>query len=152
MAYPSLKALGAWVADLVKRVMFFNDWVTNGAPSVYWISGFFFTQSFLTGTLQDYARTHRVPIDDIAFDFEVNKPDVASPPVDGVHVSGLYLVGASWDAEHWAITEARPGQLWCEMPTMWFKYVLVIGWLVSWLVSWLVALSLTRTVLCGPVE
>merc|ERR1712054_146067 len=48
-AYPSLKPLASWVSDLVARLSFFSSWISDGKPSSYWISGFFFTQSFITG-------------------------------------------------------------------------------------------------------
>jgi dynein heavy chain len=31
-AYPSLKPLAAWVADLVLRVKFIQDWIDDGIP------------------------------------------------------------------------------------------------------------------------
>ena len=100
-AYPSLKPLSAWVVDLLERCAFISGWVDKGTPPVYWISGFFFPQAFLTGTLQNFARKYTYPIDTVSFGFKVmdalDEGAVVSGPEDGCFIRGLFMEGARWD-------------------------------------------------------
>ena len=43
-AYPSLKPLASWVADLRLRLLFIQRWVETGKVNCYWMSGFYYTQ------------------------------------------------------------------------------------------------------------
>ena len=70
-AYPSLKPLASFMHDFGQRCAFFQRWIQEGQPCVFWLSGIFFTHALLTGSLQNYARKHRMPIDLVAYDFEV---------------------------------------------------------------------------------
>lgn len=121
-AYPSLKPLASWVIDLVARMEFIQNWIDNGIPSVFWISGFFFPQAFLTGTLQNYARKYVVSIDTISFSFKVmteEAHDLKESPNDGCYIRGLYFEGARWSYERQVITESRPKELFTDVPVFW---------------------------------
>uniref|UniRef100_A0A8C4HI64 Dynein, axonemal, heavy chain 1 n=1 Tax=Dicentrarchus labrax TaxID=13489 RepID=A0A8C4HI64_DICLA len=117
-AYPSLKPLASWVSDLLQRINFLHRWISNGIPPVFWISGFFFPQAFLTGTLQNYARRSGTSIDTIGFDFE-SMSEITEKPNTGVYLHGLFLEGARWDNEAGQLTESRPKELFTEMAVIW---------------------------------
>jgi dynein heavy chain len=65
----SLKLLASWTQDLNDRIDFLKKWIDFGTPNVFWISGFFFPQAFITGIIQNYARKHRIPVDSLSFEF-----------------------------------------------------------------------------------
>ncbi|KAI9141391.1 dynein heavy chain and region D6 of dynein motor-domain-containing protein [Paraphysoderma sedebokerense] len=122
-SYPSLKSLGGYISDLALRLKMFQHWYENGTPQEFWISGFFFTQSFITATLQNFARRYTIPIDELALTFEVlpssDKELVA--PTDGAYVRGIYLEGARWDEQSQVIAESHSKMLFDLLPLIWFK-------------------------------
>jgi len=64
-SYPSLKPLAGYFADYLLRIEFLGQWLNGAPPPTYWVSGFYFTQAFLTGNLQNFSRRHKVPIDNV---------------------------------------------------------------------------------------
>ena len=126
ISYPSLKPLASYVLDLNVRLAMFQSWATRvKPPEVFWLSGFYFTQSFLTAILQNFARKYRIEIDLLEFEFkftdrldptdhesEVFDMDKARKggfdlfvPDDGALISGLFFEGAGWDFECRCICE-----------------------------------------------
>ncbi|CAG9334937.1 unnamed protein product [Blepharisma stoltei] len=120
-SYPSLKPLGSYIGDLKQRIEFFKKWVNEGTPVVYEISRFYFTQSFLTGALQNYARKYTIPIDEINFNYEVVADDNPKKPEDGVLVTGMFLEGARWSYKKKQLAESKPKKLFTECPMIWLK-------------------------------
>ena len=87
-SYPSMKPLGSYINDFLARLAFLQNWLDEGEPSVYWLSGFYFTQSFLTGVLQNHSRKNQLQIDHLHMKFDVTEfeIEVQERPETGVYI------------------------------------------------------------------
>ncbi|EAR99019.2 dynein heavy chain 7, axonemal protein (macronuclear) [Tetrahymena thermophila SB210] len=122
-SYPSLKPLLSYHKDLCKRIEMFKNWLKDGIPKVFWLSGFYFTQSFFTGVKQNYARKNKIPIDEIDFKFDFIDPrDLNKKQMKdvGCLTNGLFLEGGRWNFTSQCIDEAEPKQLFSDMPIVHF--------------------------------
>ncbi|KAJ3217583.1 Dynein heavy chain 7, axonemal [Dinochytrium kinnereticum] len=121
-SYPSMKPLGGYFLDLLTRAAFFAKWIEEGQPIVYWLSGFFFTQSFLTGCLQNYARKYTIPIDQLTFEYQVQQTRTAGVrPEEGQYINGIFLEGARWDIRQNSIAESYSRVLYDTLPVILLK-------------------------------
>ncbi|KAL4429302.1 hypothetical protein ABPG74_002288 [Tetrahymena malaccensis] len=128
-SYPSLKPLGSYITDLVKRLKYYQNWIDHDVPKCHWISGFYFTQTFLTATLQNFARKYTIPIDNLIFEFNFygeppeNVNDAAQyiDIVDGQLMYGLYIEGCKWDYDEKCLTESDLKVLSVQAPIIWLK-------------------------------
>ena len=128
-SYPSMKPAAAYVEDFFARLNMLQSWYEAGTPpSAFWLPGFFFTPSFCTAVLQNYARKNNLAIDTIAFDFQMMDmdPDIyknGESPQEGVYVYGMYLEGCGWDIASRTLSESKPRVLFESSPVIWFKPV-----------------------------
>lgn len=117
-SYPSIKPLSSYVTDLIARLAFLQHWIDYEEPKVFWLPGFYFTQSFITAILQNFARTNKVQIDLVTLENMVTsyENDENVEKQTGVLIKGLYLEGARWDRHIGALDEPIPRILFDKLP------------------------------------
>lgn len=125
-AWPSMRPLGSWLADMLQRQRQLAEWTAAmTTPKVTWISGLFNPQAFLTAVMQVTARKNEWPLDKLATVVEVSKkmgPDeVDGATRDGAYIHGLYVEGARWDVGGGTLEEAVIKQLYPPMPVVLVK-------------------------------
>lgn len=90
-SYPSLKPLGSYINDLLARLAFFQKWLDDGEPIVFWLSGFYFTQSFLTAVLQNHSRKNHQQIDRLVMKFDVTGFEMDTSKNEEKPEMGVYI-------------------------------------------------------------
>jgi dynein heavy chain len=124
-AYPSLKSLTAWFADLLLRVEQLHKWTTERKLlKSIWLPGLFNPMAFLTAVMQTTAREKKLPLDFMSNRVVVTNSrdplDVMAYPQNGVYVHGLFFEGASWEdgkgEEEGYIAESKMKELHPDCP------------------------------------
>nr|XP_012602340.2 dynein heavy chain 8, axonemal [Microcebus murinus] len=114
--------LGFWFTELLERNAQFSTWIFEGRPNVFWMTGFFNPQGFLTAMRQEVTRAHKGwALDTVTIHNDVlrqTKEEITTPPVEGVYIYGLYMDGAAWDRRNGKLTEATPKVLFTQLPVL----------------------------------
>ena len=115
-----------WFNSLTRRDAQLRDWLGEGRPPVYWMTGFFNPQGFLTAMKQEVTQSHRGDkdawaLDDVVYFARVTEWDRAEQIMkgapDGAYVSGLHIDGARWDAIDGVLAESTK-DLYPPMPVL----------------------------------
>ena len=114
--------IGFWYTELLERDAQFRSWVFEGRPQVFWMTGFFNPQGFITAMRQEVTRAHKGwALDSVVVHNEMtrmNKEEITAPPAEGVYVHGLFLDGASWDKKNSRLIESSPKVLFVPVPVV----------------------------------
>ncbi|XP_071957073.1 dynein axonemal heavy chain 5-like [Antedon mediterranea] len=112
--------LGFWFTELIERNLQFYSWVFEGRPNVFWMTGFFNPQGFLTAMRQEITRAHKGwALDSVVLHNDMTKflkEDISTPPNEGVYIYGLFLDGAGWDRRNCKLIEPQPKVLFTPLP------------------------------------
>ena len=103
-----LPGLGSWFRSLVDRNNELSSWLKNQRPNVFWLTGFFNPQGFLTAMKQEVARLHKPKpgekekeswsLDDVVYKNVVKEANYdTSRDSEGVFIRGLFLHGGRWN-------------------------------------------------------
>merc|ERR1712070_821790 len=117
-------SLGLWFGQLCNRTAELVNWLGNGRPKSFWLTGFFNAQGFLTAVQQEVTRRHNGwSLDDVQINTEVvgmEKEDAEKKEAleEGVYMWGLFLEAAAWDKKGSKLCDAPPKKLYCPIPLM----------------------------------
>ena len=121
VSWPS-STLGFWFTELLERDTQFKNWCFIGRPKIFWMTGFFNPQGFMTAMRQEVTRAHKNwSLDSVVCQNLItrfNKDDIHDAPPEGVYIHGLFLEGASLDKRSGKLIEAKSKILYEAIPVL----------------------------------
>lgn len=118
----SSSTLGFWFTELIQRDAQFKNWCNKGRPKVFWMTGFFNPQGFLTAMKQEVTRSHKGwALDSVITQNLItrfSKDEINKHPPEGVYIYGLFMEGANLDKRTGKIVESRTKILYESMPVI----------------------------------
>ncbi|RYG62642.1 hypothetical protein EON64_17480 [archaeon] len=124
LAYPSMRALGAWLVDLQNRISQLGEWSSSPqeVPTVTWLPGLFNPQSFLTAIMQITAQAQNLELDKLSLVTDLTKKlnaeDFTSAAKEGAYIHGLFLEGGSFNLNQGVLESARPREMFSALPVI----------------------------------
>jgi dynein heavy chain len=113
-----LPTLGLWFSSLLNRDTQYRNWLNNGRPNSFWLTGFFNPNGCLTAMKQEVTRKHKAEkwaLNDVVYHTEVTNfervEQIKAPPEEGIYVHGLSLDGAAWSRAEGNLVESAPKTL-----------------------------------------
>ena len=72
--------------------------------------------------MQNFARSGKLAIDKLMWNFAVLKEDNKSPdaPEKGAYIHGMFMQGARWDDANMVVGDSAPKVLWTTVPIIWY--------------------------------
>ncbi len=109
------------------RIDFMGRWLREGPRPSYWLSGFFFSQGFMTAVKQTYSRDVKIAVDTLKIGCEmtgIDPKDMNHPPAIGAYVYGLFMEGGRFNRQSMNLEDSTPRVLLDVMPCIWLKPVI----------------------------
>ena len=116
--------MGVWFVNILNRAEQFTNWLRNGRPSCFWLTGFFNPTGFLTANRQEVCRKHSKDgwaLDDVIDASEVlrqEREEVRKGPDEGSYFYGLFLEGCKWDKLGNKLADSDPKILFAPLPVL----------------------------------
>jgi len=119
-----MPTMGAWFSNIVGRAEQLTTWLKGGRPNVFWLTGMFNPQGFLTANRQEVCRKHSKEgwaLDDVVNLTRVvnmEREEVRKGPDEGVYIYGLFLDGCRWDKPTNKLADSVPKVLFAPLPVL----------------------------------
>jgi len=119
-----MPTMGVWFGNIVGRAEQLTSWLKGGRPNVFWLTGLFNPQGFLTANRQEVCRKHSKEgwaLDDVVNLTKVvnmEREEVRKGPDEGVYIYGLFLDGCRWDKSGNKLADSVPKVLFAPLPVL----------------------------------